>query len=74
LLAGPDHSQAARLVQEPRPQAALAAESSFGYADSMMKNIAIILICLTLAACGNCSAEGNNDDSAGRCWFFSRSL
>lgn len=40
----------------------------------MIRMLAAALVCLTLAACGNCSAEGNNDDGAGRCWFFSRSL
>ncbi|CAA7617199.1 hypothetical protein [Magnetospirillum sp. SS-4] len=40
----------------------------------MKQAFAAALICLTLAACGNCSAEGNNQEGAGRCWFFSRPL
>lgn len=40
-----------------------------------MKYILVLgLLCLTLAACGNCEAEGNNDEQKGRCWLFSKVL
>lgn len=32
--------------------------------------LALALICLTLAACGNCEVKGNNDGTKGACSLF----
>jgi hypothetical protein len=55
---GPDNSQGSAGVQD-------SVEAC--YAPPMIRTLAAILICLSLAACGNCRLSGNNDRTSGGC-------
>jgi hypothetical protein len=55
---GPDNSQETTLRQD-------GAEAC--YAPPMIRTLAAILVCLSLAACGNCRLSGNNDRTSGGC-------